>query len=211
VIKAAPGRYPETGGHPPGYDTSTIGRFVSEDGDLVRGCLEGDAGALAAFVQRFQAAVFGLCFRMLSHREDAEDVSQEVFLRVIRNLRQWDPTRPLMPWLLTIAANRCRTWLGNRQQRELPAEFAEHVAARVDGQPRIDLAEELQLALDKLREEYRLCFILYHLNELSLAEIASVTGNPQGTIKTWLHRARRELADHLQRRAVVPQVNHELP
>jgi len=183
---------------------------VSDDGDLVRDCLGGDAEALSAFVQRFQPSVFGLCFRMLSHREDAEDVAQEVFLRAIRNLHQWDPARPLTPWLLTIAANRCRTWLGNRQQRELPAEFAESIAARVDGQPRLDLAEELQLALDKLREEYRLCFILYHLNELSLAEIAEVTGNPHGTIKTWLHRARRELADHLQRRAVVPLVNHEL-
>jgi RNA polymerase sigma-70 factor (ECF subfamily) len=184
--------------------------FVSDDGDLVRDCLGGNRDALSAFVHRFQPAVFGLCFRMLSHREDAEDVAQEVFLRAIRNLHQWDPARPLTPWLLTIAANRCRTWLGNRQQRELPAEFAENIAARADGQPRLDLAEELQLALDKLREDYRLCFILYHLNELSLAEIAAVTGNPHGTIKTWLHRARRELADHLQRRAVVPQVNHEL-
>src|SRR6185295_16228496 len=146
---------------------------------------------------------------MLSHREDAEDVSQEVFLRAFRNLRQWDVKRPLIPWLLTIAANRCRTWLGNRTQRELPAEFAENVPAR-SGEPRVDLAEELQLALDKLREEYRLCFVLYHLNELSLSDIAEVVGSPEGTIKTWLHRARRELAEHLQRRSIVPQVNHEL-
>ncbi|MGE5194950.1 MAG: RNA polymerase sigma factor [Deltaproteobacteria bacterium] len=184
---------------------------MSDDGELVRGCLADDAEALSAFVHRFQSAVFGLCFRMLSHREDAEDVSQEVFLRAFRSLHQWDSARPLTPWLLTIAANRCRTWLGNRMRRDLPAEFAENVAAPADGQPRLDLAEELQLALDKLCEDYRLCFVLYHLNELSLAEIADVTGNPVGTVKTWLFRARRELADYLQRRAIVPQVNHELP
>jgi len=182
--------------------------FVSEDSELVRGCLAGDGDALGAFVRRYQSAVFGLCFRMLSHREDAEDVAQEVFLRAVRNLRQWDPGRPLVPWLLTIAANRCRTWLSNRRRRDLPAEFAESIADPAAERPRLDLAEELQLALDKLREEYRLCFVLYHLNELSLAEIADVTGNPEGTIKTWLHRARRELADHLQRRSIVPQVNH---
>jgi RNA polymerase sigma-70 factor (ECF subfamily) len=182
---------------------------VSEDGELVGGCLAGDPQALSAFVQRFQSSVFGLCYRMLSHREDAEDVSQDVFLRAFRNLHQWDANRPLIPWLLTIAANRCRTWLGNRLQRELPAEFAENVPAR-GGEPQVDLAEELQLALDKLREEYRLCFVLYHLNELSLSEIAEVIGSPEGTIKTWLHRARRELADHLQRRSIAPQVNHEL-
>jgi RNA polymerase sigma-70 factor (ECF subfamily) len=183
--------------------------LVSDDSELVRGCLAGDGHALAAFVQRFQSVVFGLCFRMLSHREDAEDVSQEVFLRAIRNLRQWDPGRPLVPWLLTIAANRCRTWLSNRRRRDLPAEFAEQIADRAADRPRLDLAEELQLALDKLREEYRLCFVLYHLSELSLSEISKATGNPEGTIKTWLHRARRELAEHLQRRSIVPQVNHD--
>ncbi|MBS0264606.1 MAG: RNA polymerase sigma factor, partial [Planctomycetes bacterium] len=69
---------------------------------------------------------------------------------------------------------------------------------------------ELQLALDRLRAEYRLCFVLFHLNELSLIEISEITGHPAGTIKTWLRRARLELADHLQRRAVVPMVNYEL-
>jgi RNA polymerase sigma-70 factor (ECF subfamily) len=131
-----------------------------------------------------------------------------VFLRAFRNLRQWDPKRPLVPWLLTIAANRCRTWLSNRRRRDMPAEFAEEIADPVADVPRIDLAEELQKALETLCDDYRLCFVLYHLNELSLAEIAEVTGSPQGTIKTWLHRARRELAEHLERRSIVPQVSH---
>jgi RNA polymerase sigma-70 factor (ECF subfamily) len=161
-------------------------------------------------VQRFQSSVFGLCFRMLAHREDAEDVAQEVFLRAFRSLTQWDAARPLTPWLLAIAVNRCRTWLSNRVRRALPAEFAGDVADATVGLPRLDLAEELQLALERLREEYRLCFVLYHVNELNLAEIAEVTGCPVGTIKTWLRRARLELAEHLQRRSIAPQVNHEL-
>jgi len=183
---------------------------VSEDAELVRGCLAGDDAALAAFVQRFQSTVFGLCFRMLAHREDAEDVSQEVFIRAFRSLEQWDAARPLAPWLSTIAVNRCRTWLANRVRRALPAEFAGDVADRSGGPPRLDLAEELQLALDRLREEYRLCFVLHHVNDLNLTEIAEVIGCPVGTIKTWLRRARLELADSLQRRSVVPQVIHEL-
>lgn len=183
---------------------------MSDDGELVRGCLAGDAESLREFVQRFQTAVFGLCFRMLSHREDAEDVAQESFLRAFRNLHRWDSARPLVPWLLTIAANRCRSWLGRRAERSLPADFASDVADRRNEPPRRDLAEELQLGLELLREEYRLCFVLFHLHELTLAEISSVTGQPEGTIKTWLHRARKELAEHLQRRAVVPSVIHEL-
>ena len=183
---------------------------MSDDGELVRGCLAGDAESLHEFVRRFQSAVFGLCFRMLSHREDAEDVAQESFLRAFRNLGRWDPARPLVPWLLTIAANRCRTWLARRMERGLPAEFACDVADRRNPHTQVDLAEELQLGLETLREEYRLCFVLFHLNELTLAEISSVTGQAEGTIKTWLHRARKELAEHLQRRAIVPSTIHEL-
>lgn len=183
---------------------------MSDEGELVRGCLTGNADAFRAFVQRFQSAVFGLCFRMLSHREDAEDVAQEVFLRAFRSLGQWDSARPLKPWLLTIAANRCRTWLLSRKRRDLPAEFAENIADPSTARTRLDLAEELQLALDGIREEYRLCFVLYHLNDMNLADIATVVGSPEGTIKTWLRRARQELAEHLQRRSILPQVTHEL-
>lgn len=184
--------------------------MADDDGDLVRGCLAGDETALRGFVSKHQPAVFGLCFRMLGHREDAEDVAQETFLRAFRNLKQWDPTRPLKPWLLTIAANRCRTCLSQRSRRTVSTEFAEEAADRRLPTVPSDLAEELQRALEGLREEYRMCFVLYHQNELSLADIAEIVESPEGTVKTWLFRARRELAEHLQRRGIVPQVNHEL-
>ena len=67
-------------------------------------------------IERFQAEVFGLSVRMLNHRHDAEDVSQEVFLRVFRSLRRWDPARPLRPWITGITVNRCRTWLSQRSR-----------------------------------------------------------------------------------------------
>lgn len=183
---------------------------MTDDGKLVTACLTGDATAYRAFIRQYQAIVFGVCFRMLGHREDAEDVAQEVFLRAFRNLTQWDSARPLAPWLLAIAANRCRTWLSRRAHRTISSEFVEEACDPSTLHGRTDLGEELQLALERLREEYRLCFILYHQNELSLAEISEIVGSPEGTIKTWLHRARKELAEHLQRRGVVPQVNHEL-
>jgi len=69
-----------------------------------------------------------------------------------------------------------------------------------------DVAEEVNIALEKLREEYRNCFVLFYVQELSCAQIGEILGCPQGTVKTWLHRARKELAGHLQRRGVVPSV-----
>lgn len=174
--------------------------MAENDADLVQRCLAGDESAKCVLVERFQGPVFGLCFRMLCQREDAEDIAQEVFLRAFRSLHRWDPSRPLKPWLLAIAANRCRTAFERRSREPLTTEFVESVAADSKDSEGADLAEELQAVLQKLREDYRLCFTLFYQQELSCAEIGKMIGRPQGTVKTWLHRARRELAEHLTRR-----------
>ncbi|MBM82174.1 MAG: RNA polymerase subunit sigma [Planctomycetaceae bacterium] len=165
-------------------------------------CLTGDQLACRAFVERFQGAVFGLCLRMLRHRQDAEDVAQEVFVRVFRNLHRWDSNRPINPWLLTITANRCRTYIEQRSRKPTQSEIVEDTEAKADRSMSQDFVEELQLALDALREEYRNCFVLFYQNELSCAEVSEVLGCPEGTVKTWLHRARREVADFLKNRGV---------
>src|SRR3712207_226810 len=95
----------------------------ADDATLVRRCLRNDTHAVRALVERFQGAVFGLCVRLLRHRHDAEDVTQEVFLRVFRSLRRWDAGRPLRPWVLGIAVNRCRTWLARRTHRHELADY----------------------------------------------------------------------------------------
>ena len=182
---------------------------AESDAALVRRCLAGDESGVRALVERFQGLVFALCYRMLSHREDAEDVAQETFVRALRSLHRWDPERPLRPWLLTIAANRCRTALEQRTRRPIAADYLPHVADD-PGPPPCELAEELQQALETLRDDYRMCFVLFHQHELSCARIGEVMGCPEGTVKTWLHRARRALAEHLQRRGVVPNVSYEL-
>ena len=181
-----------------------------DDAALVRRCLGGDEAGVRALVERFQGMVFGICFRMLGQREDAEDVAQEVLLRILRSLHRWDPSRPLKPWLLTITANRCRTFLEKRSRQPVCGDFAAQLAVEEHGDHSQDLAAELQLALQKLRDEYRTCFVLFYQEQMSCSEIGDIIRCPQGTVKTWLHRARRELAEHLQRRGIVPDVHYEL-
>jgi RNA polymerase sigma-70 factor (ECF subfamily) len=183
---------------------------VTDDAALVRLCLEGNEQSARELVERFQTMVFAVCVRMLGQREDAEDVTQDVFLRIFRALRSWDPTRPLQPWILAIAANRCRTAL--RQRPRDAARSALEISRIVADGPSDsrDLGDELNLAVATLREEYRLCFVLFYQEELSCAEIASVLKRPEGTVKTWLHRARRELAEHLRRRGVVHYGDYQL-
>jgi len=182
------------------------------DGDflLVRGCLANEPDALRAFVARFQGPVFALCFRMVGHRQDAEDLAQTVFLRAFRSLAGWQADRPLKPWVMKIAANRCRTWLARARRRRIEPCYPAEPVDRTSAAWRHELAEELEAALATLRDEYRLCFILYHAEGFNLEEIAEILESRKGTIKTWLHRARKELAGRLQRRGYSSRVQHEL-
>jgi RNA polymerase sigma-70 factor (ECF subfamily) len=174
---------------------------------LVRQCISGDQGAMLSLVERFRGQVFGLCYRMLGQRQDAEDAAQETFVRVLKNLHRWDPTRDFEPWLFAIAGNRCRTALATRKRRPAAEAMVELIADKEpDHRGAQHLAEELQLALARLRDEYRQAFVLFHQQELSYADIAAAMQVPLGTIKTWVHRARRELIEHLrQRGAIAPE------
>ena len=116
--------------------------FPSEE-TLVRRCLRGDAVAIQAVVECFQPEVFGLCVRLLNHRHDAEDVTQEVFLRVFRSLKGWDKTRPLKPWVMGIAVNRCRTWLSQRTRRPELVDYLHETIAGPDADDSAELLHEI--------------------------------------------------------------------
>lgn len=177
--------------------------------ELVGRCLAGQQDAMHALVQRYQSQVFGLCYRMLTNREDAEDATQETFIRVFKCLERWDSTRDFEPWLLAIAGNRCRTMLARRSKRPMSTPLVDHLPDRApDMQAAQNLAEEVSLALNDLRDEYRQAFLLFHEQELSYAEIGAALDCPVGTVKTWVHRARRELIERLARREVVSEVRH---
>jgi len=177
---------------------------VSDEAGLVARCLRHDAEAIRAVVERFQTDVFGLCVRLLGNRHDAEDICQEVFLRVFRSLRRWDGERPLRPWIMGIAVNRCRTMLAQRMKRP---ELADYLQDRAYGRLADDSAEmvrEIAAAVDALRDDYRTVFVMFHEQNLPYEEIAEALDRPVGTIKTWLHRARTEVLDTLRQRGMVP-------
>lgn len=171
---------------------------------LVRRCLRGDSTAVRQLVERFQAEIFGLCVRLLNHRQDAEDVTQEVFLRIFRSLKGWDPSRPLKPWVTSIAVNRCRTWLTQRARRPELVDYLQDTVAGPTPDDSTELLREIHAALGQLRLEYRTVFVLFHEQGRPYEEIAEVLERPVGTIKTWLHRARLEILERLRSRGMVP-------
>ena len=165
--------HPETTNRKP--DLPDDDQFRS-DRELALRVMQGEEWAVRELVERHEGVVFRLCLRMLGCRHDAEDVAQETFVRAVRSMGRWDASRPLLPWLLAIAANRCRTALSKR--RDLVVDqlvMAESHASPADGyQGAADLCEEVELAL--------------------------------ATVKTWVHRARKELANILRRRGVVEPI-----
>ena len=184
---------------------------TDDDATLVRRCLRGEDEAVGVLIGRFQAEVYGLCVRLLNHRHDAEDVTQEVFLRVFRSLRGWDSGRPLKPWIMGIAVNRCRTWLAQRVRRP---ELVDYLQDTVPGPAPDDsgeLLQEIHTALGELRLEYRTAFVLFHEQGQPYEDIARAMDRPVGTIKTWLHRARMEILERLRRRGMVADENEEHP
>jgi RNA polymerase sigma-70 factor (ECF subfamily) len=165
---------------------------------------------MVELVDRFHSPVFGLALRMLRHRHDAEDVCQETFHRAFRSLHTWDSARGFLPWLLAIVGNRCRTRLARRNNSPQLVELVDEPVQRASELGDGTLVEEVAFGLRQLRPEYREAFLLLHQQNYSYPEIAARLDKPVGTIKTWIHRARRELLEHLRRREVVEVSPHAM-
>lgn len=166
--------------------------------ELVDRVLAGEERAASQLVEQFHNPVFRLCFRLVGRREDAEDVVQESFLRAWKSLKSWDSERPFLPWIMAIAANRCRTLLARRAKA--PLVYHSDAAADVAEARPLDSGETLELirsTLSELRPDHAEAFRLFHEQELSYDEIADRMNRPLGTVKTWIHRARRDLAFRL--------------
>jgi RNA polymerase sigma factor (sigma-70 family) len=184
---------------------------TADDAALVRLCLKGQPDAMRTLTERFQPEVFGLSMRLLTHRQDAEDVTQETFLRVFRSLKRWDSSRPLRPWILGIAVNRCRTWMSRRVRRPESVDYLHETAGRDAADDSVEMVAEIRAALSTCRPDYQSVFVMFHEQGLPYEEIADALGRPVGTIKTWLHRTRLEVLTQLRSRGMVPSVETAEP
>jgi RNA polymerase sigma-70 factor (ECF subfamily) len=167
--------------------------------------LAGDRTAFAKLVDHYQRPVYNFTYRMLGNRGDAEDATQEVFLRAYRALGTYDRKRPFSTWLLSIAAHYCIDRLRRRRNREVsldglptwrwvPAEAVDPQRAA----ERSDEGDRVRRLLDDLPEDYRLVVVLRYWHDLGYAEIASVIGESESAVKSRLHRARRRLGASLE-------------
>lgn len=174
------------------------------DAELARRCRGGDEGAWTALVERFTPLVYRLAVRMLRDGAEAEDVSQEVFLRMHRSFDRYDPTRPLAPWVARTAYHASLRRLERAGGRDvtvgedvLRAVPDDRAPSPEDGAATGESTALVLRALHELPAQDRALLDLRYREGLSDTEVAEATGMPVNTVKTRIFRARRRLREWL--------------
>lgn len=182
--------------------------------ELVRRCRAGDGSAWEEIVSTFSRRIFNLAFRFTSSTEAAEDLTQEVFIRIYRTLEQYDAKQgDLSNWLMRLARNLIIDDYRHRQrnpQNSYADDVEDHTfhlravgtSAHKDIERR-ELAKQVQEGIDKLPSDLRTCVILRDIEELTYQEIVELLRIPEGTVKSRINRGRIELAKILRRMRVV--------
>lgn len=158
--------------------------------------------------------MFSLIYRMVRDREQAEDLAQETFVRVFNNIDRYDPAYKFSSWIFKIATNLTIDWI---RRKELPtvsidgsryATSSDDIEASTitvesdDENPEEllearELGAEIEVAIGRLRPEYRQAIVLRHIEDRPYEEIAQIMSLPLGTVKTYIHRGRKELQEML--------------
>jgi len=187
---------------------------TSEGAELVRRCRAGDGAAWEEIVQSYSRRIYNLAYRFTSRADTAEDLTQEVFIRVYRSLDQYNPKQgDLQNWLMRLARNLIIDDYRKRQrapQDEAADDLEDHqYHLRAAGNTvqremeRRELGVQVQAGIDKLSADLRTCVILRDIEELSYQEIVDLLKIPEGTVKSRINRGRIELAKILRRMRVV--------
>lgn len=176
----------------------------------IKQVLKGDQEAFGEVVELYKDKIFWLCYRMLGNRHEAEDISQEAFVRAYVNIESFKINRKFSTWLYRIATNLCI----DRIRKKKPDFFLDAEIAGTEGLTlysqlatseqgpddkveTLELQEVVQREILRLSDKYRTVIVLRYIDDLSLKEIAEVLEMPLGTVKTRLHRGREALRKQL--------------
>ena len=184
---------------------------------LVRRCVAGDAVAWEEIVQRYNRRIYNICYRFAGSADDAQDLTQEVFIKMYRTLSSYDAGRAaFMTWVTTITRNLLVDHFRKTKQDRMTESLDGASSKHEDAMPLSDripdkgappdarvqsreAGETVHHALQKLSPELREAVILRDLQDMDYREIAAVLRVPEGTVKSRINRGRAELARVLQR------------
>jgi len=178
---------------------------TTETAEVIARAKAGDAQAWGDLYQQYASAIFRFCRRALPTREDAEDATMEVFMKVHEKLGQYDATRPFTAWLYRVAANHCWDLLRRRKIRQdketeevddLPLEHPD--PSQLDRLIEQRTSEEVRKALEKVGARARMALVMRYYSDMSYDEIADELGVRRAFVGVVLLRARHELRHALE-------------
>ncbi|GAB4157929.1 MAG: RNA polymerase sigma factor [Planctomycetota bacterium] len=177
------------------------------DSELGREMQQGSEQAYTEVVERFIRPVYSVCIRCLRDPTDAQDATQDVFMRVFKGLSTFDPARPLSSWIFRIAYNRCMDYLKKRGRNlEIPIEDIE-VPIEEEQPPLIGEPQDGKLrklmwdALDDISEQNRMILLFKYRFGMKNPEIAEALGITENNLRVRLHRAKHELRTAVMRKS----------
>lgn len=184
-----------------------------EDAQVVQAFLDGQSRAFDELVARYQVRLLNFIYRTIGDRERAEDLVQEVFIRIYRHLHRFDQTKKFSTWAYTIASNLAKNELRNRSRNPLvlfqtikkhwdadhrPLQFEDSSSRPDDLYRKRHLRALVEQSVAQLPEHHRVVFVLRELEGKTYEEIAEITGCNLGTVKSRLNRARNNFAAIIQ-------------
>ena len=174
-----------------------------EDAELINQILKGNMNAFTFLVNRYQKLVVHITKRLIQRQEEVEDVCQDVFLKVYQNLGKYRNECKLSTWIATIAYNTSINYLRKFKKNIEVNPYDSDVLRNLtnyksDDYERTDLHQYIHEQIELLPVQYRTVLTLYHLEEFSYQEIEQITGMPEGTIKSYLFRAKALLREKLK-------------
>ncbi len=184
------------------------------DQEIVLLARAGRETAYRELIRRYERPIFALIFRMVRDRELAEDLSQETFIKALNAIESYRPEFKFSSWIFKIANNAAIDHLRRRELDTLSLDGSPHaetpeamqatalqIGARqespLDTVEAKELGGAIEVAIARLRPEYRSCILLRHVEGRAYEEIAEILDLPLGTVKTYIHRARNELRQAL--------------
>jgi RNA polymerase sigma-70 factor, ECF subfamily len=187
---------------------------AQDDSAVVSAFLAGEERAFQELVERYQTRLLNFIFRTIGDRERAEDLVQEVFIRVYRHIHRFDRSKKFSTWVYTIASNLAKNELRNRSRNPLvlfqtmkgsaredddrPLQFEDTTARPDDLYRKRHLRELVEETVAQLPEHHRQVFVLRELEGKSYEEIAEITDCNLGTVKSRLNRARNAFASMIE-------------
>lgn len=173
---------------------------LREEAAIVRQVRNGDVEAFDALVRRYLRRAYSVAYRLLGHREDAEDLVQEAFLTALDRIETFDVERPFGPWFFRILTNHglnARKARAVRRTEAVPETMDdERVSPHLDAE-RAEIREQLRVALDGLPERQRFVVQMVDVEGLETAEVAAMLDVSPGTVRWYLHQARATLRGEL--------------